>query len=159
MRPDSATPATGFLRQEHRVQEGWLDQLSQLLEEWREDPLPALRPLMLDTWPPLRAHYHVEESVVFAALRRSLPDVVAKMEQQHAYAAEVASNLQAILDNPRPTVRELQDARRLGRQFHAIAQHNIIEEERELLRLADQHLSLSEQQGLYRQLFDLRRAV
>jgi hemerythrin-like domain-containing protein len=159
MRPDSATPATGLIQEQHRTIENWLDHLAGVLAGWTNDPLPLLRPLLRDIWPIIRAHYQNEEAVLFRALRRDLPDVVGKMEQQHAYAAELITSLEALLQIPQPTVRELHDIRNIANHFQAIAQHNIIEEQRELLRLADQLLSRTEQEGLYLQLVERRAAA
>ena len=69
---------------------------------------------------------------MFERWRADFPDLVTKMEAQHAEARETAEHAESVLGSgaaPAQLVRAI-------RQFHAIAQHNIIEEERDLFRLA-----------------------
>ncbi len=158
MRPDSETPATAFLREEHRAIEPSLDRLETMLAAWKQNPLPQFRPLVRKIWPAVRLHDRNEEGIFFAAVRREFAAIVEKMEQQHADSAELGTHLADLLEIPEPSVRELSDMRKLGRRFHAITQHNFIEEERDLFRLADGLLSRNEQEGLYWMLLERRRA-
>jgi hemerythrin superfamily protein len=158
MQPDSGTPATALIREEHRAIESRLDRLGEVLQDWTEHPVPLLRPAFLESLRVLLAHYQNEESVLFSALRRDLPELLDKMDRQHSYARELAATLEVLVENAQPTVRELSEMRRLGRQFRAIAQHNLIEEERDLLEIADRLLSRTEQQGLYLRMVERRSA-
>ncbi|HWB96341.1 MAG TPA: hypothetical protein VG672_06555, partial [Bryobacteraceae bacterium] len=137
--------------------ENWLDQLARVLRDWTVDPLPMLRLTVQDTWLLAHSHYELEERTLFVAVQADLPDLIDKMQEQHAYAYELAAHLEALLDTPDLSVRQMHDLRRLAWQFHSIAQHNLLEEERELFPLADQLLTLGEQQALYRQLLEQHR--
>jgi hypothetical protein len=80
----------------------------------------------------LLRHYEVE-AIFFDAIRGDFPAMVRKMEDQHEEARELGRHF----DDPL-----------LRRRFLAIAQHNIIEEERDLFPLADRWLAAEDQQRL-----------
>jgi hypothetical protein len=78
------------------------------------------------------AHYSAEEEYL-TLLSEGSPAVADKMRRQHAEAAELAAHFEDALREGRDA-----EAIAMARRFHAIAQHNIIEEERDVfpLRLA-----------------------
>ncbi|HZT29558.1 MAG TPA: hemerythrin domain-containing protein [Bryobacteraceae bacterium] len=151
-------PATRLLREEHRTLESWLDQIARIQRDWLADPLPVLRVTVEEAWVLIRAHYAIEEAVFFSALRAHFGELVEKMEDQHERVRELAGHLEALLRVPEPSVREFQDLRRLTREFQSVAQHNILEEERDLFRLADRLLPAAEQQDLHQQMWERHSA-
>ena len=74
-------------------------------------------------------HYR-RESGLFAAAGPPFAAFVAKLEAQHAEVAEIARELDRSL-----AAGDARDVSRLCRRFRALAQHNIIEEERDLFPL------------------------
>jgi hypothetical protein len=74
-------------------------------------------------------HYEREDEF-FRSLLRQLPGPIDKMLAQHAEAIEIALHIEDLL-----TIGHVSDAMALTRRFRAIAQHNIIEEERDVFPL------------------------
>lgn len=74
-------------------------------------------------------HYRAEDEF-FAELAARLPGPAAKMTAQHGEALEIAARLEEALADG-----QTRDALALARRFHAIAQHNVIEEERDVFPL------------------------
>ena len=120
-------PSTGIARAEHRGLEVCLDRLAGALSAGVAE---AAQAAFFEAWRAGLAHYDHEERTLFAALEPDFPALAAKMRGQHEEARELAGHL----DN-----RELPEAEwmALARRFLAIAQHNIIEEERDLFALAE----------------------
>ena len=114
---------------EHREIEPWLDAMLAAIVAgcWErvDESFRHARHL-------LAAHYGREEREWSASIRRGFPEMVAKMEAQHAEALEIAAALDDVLAAGGPE----SDRLRLARRFVAVAQHNIIEEERDLFPLA-----------------------
>ena len=75
------------------------------------------------------AHYAAEEPLL-NHLARIEPAVAAKLAAQHDEALEIAARLEEAV-----AAGQAADALALARRFHAIAQHNIIEEERDVFPL------------------------
>jgi hypothetical protein len=84
------------------------------------------------------AHYR-REAPFLAAIRAHSPDVAAKLESQHAEAGEAAAEAARSLGEG-----QARDATSLARRFCAVAQHNIIEEERDVFPLAVRWLAGAE---------------
>ena len=111
--------------EEHRALEGLLDGLlasirsgDGLVESFRRSAALAA------------AHYR-REAGFLERLSQSEPALAARITAQHAEAMEIAARLdEAIAAGQQPDVLSL------ARRFHAIAQHNIIEEERDVFPLA-----------------------
>ena len=76
-------------------------------------------------------HYRAEEGFL-AEIARHEAALAEKMAAQHAEALEMAAGLEEAM-----AAGQTGDALRLARRFHAIAQHNIIEEERDVFPLAE----------------------
>jgi ribosomal protein L9 len=76
-------------------------------------------------------HYRAEEGLLAEIARHEAP-LAEKMAAQHAEALEMAAGLEEAV-----AAGQAGDALRLARRFHAIAQHNIIEEERDVFPLAE----------------------
>ncbi len=76
-------------------------------------------------------HYRAEEALL-AEIARCHAALAEKMAAQHAEALEIAAALEEAM-----AAGQTGDALRLARRFHAIAQHNIIEEERDVFPLVE----------------------
>ena len=76
-------------------------------------------------------HYRAEEGLL-AEIARHEGALAKKIAAQHAEALEMAAALEEAV-----ATGQTGDARRLARRFHAIAQHNIIEEERDVFPLTE----------------------
>ena len=112
------------LIEEHRVIESSLERLAESIAAGRidADVFRHVADLVAE-------HYRREETFL-AQLQLHEPGLAAKLRAQHDEALEIAARLAESLDagqNP--------DAIYLARRFLAIAQHNIIEEERDVFPL------------------------
>ena len=76
------------------------------------------------------ADHYVAEDHFFRGLLPQFPEALNKMIQQHSEALEIAAHAEDSLN-----LGQTSDALHLIRRFHAIAQHNIIEEERDVFPL------------------------
>jgi ribosomal protein L9 len=76
-------------------------------------------------------HYRAEEGLLVEIARHDAA-LAEKMAAQHAEALEMAAGLEEAV-----AAGQAGDVLRLARRFHAIAQHNIIEEERDVFPLAE----------------------
>ena len=76
-------------------------------------------------------HYRAEEELLREIARHEAA-LAGKMAAQHAEALEMAAALEETV-----AAGQADDALRLAKRFHAIAQHNIIEEERDVFPLAE----------------------
>jgi hypothetical protein len=78
----------------------------------------------------LAQHYH-DESALLEELRRHYPELAAKIKAQHEEVFEISRHLSdAVVGGQTET------AWRLARRFHALSQHNLIEEEQDVFPLA-----------------------
>jgi hypothetical protein len=75
-------------------------------------------------------HYRAEESFL-RALAEYEPTLAVKLAAQHAEVLEIAVGLEESV-----AAGQTSDALRLARRFQALAQHNIIEEERDVFPVA-----------------------
>jgi hemerythrin-like domain-containing protein len=78
-----------------------------------------------------REHYRAEAALL-AEIAQYDVALAGKMAAQHAQALELAASLEEAV-----AAGQTDDALRLAKRFHAIAQHNIIEEERDVFPLAE----------------------
>ena len=92
----------------------------------------------------LERHYRREHPFL-VILEQHVPKLAQKMKAQHEEALEMAARFEESLIEG-----HTRDALALARRFHAIAQHNIIEEERDVFPVADRCLSAAEQEALLR---------
>ncbi len=117
--------ATASLVEEHRALEVDLDRLAEATAAG--DPVAPFRALA----PEVAEHYRAEEPLL-AKLARSYPVLAGKILAQHAEAGEIAARLEEAI-----AADDRRDILALARRFHAIVQHNLIEEERDVFPLAD----------------------
>ena len=115
---------TRTFREEHRDIEVRLDDLGAALGS-RADWVEQFRA----AYAAATSHYE-REDVFFRSLLRQLPGPLNKMLAQHAEAIEIALHIEDLVG-----IGHMSDAVALTRRFHAIAQHNIIEEERDVFPL------------------------
>ncbi len=129
---------TAYLIEEHRRIEVELDRLADAIRSG--EPADQFRVVARLA----RAHYRTEEPFL-QRLSEISPVVGAKMSMQHADGVEIASRLEeAIGEGNR------RDVLLLARRFHALVQHNIIEEERDVFPLADRSFSPADNARLCR---------
>jgi len=146
----SLTPVSDVLRADHRRIEVHLDALLAALGELGAERLLEVRRRFLEIRALIAPHFEKEETVLYPHLRPGLPELLERMDEQHAHVREVEHCLAELLGGlaDLPTARELGEVRRLGIELHDAIQHHIVEEEDDLLRIADAELSAEEQQGL-----------
>jgi hemerythrin-like domain-containing protein len=154
----SLTPVSDALRADHRRIEVPLDALLIALVELGAERLPEVRRRFLEIRALIAPHFEKEETVLYPRLRPGLPELLARMDEQHGHAREVEHYLAELLGElaDLPTARELAEVRRLGIELHDAIQHHIVEEEDDLLRIADAELSAEEQQGLFERMVSER---
>jgi hypothetical protein len=121
---------------EHRQLETELDRFSMSLAAGYVDGEQFRRIKLL-----LTQHYCREEAFI-ARLRTIEPRFADKLKAQHGEALEIADRLAESLD-----LGEAGDAAYLARRLLAIAQHNIIEEERDAFPLAERCFPAEEPGG------------
>jgi hemerythrin-like domain-containing protein len=107
--------------------------------------LEAVTEAMRETTELVQCHYHQEDQFL-TVLERHNPKLARKMTAQHEEALEMAARFEESL-----TDGHTRDALALARRFHATAQHNIIEEERDVFPVADRCFCEAEQEALLRQ--------
>jgi hemerythrin-like domain-containing protein len=112
--------------EQHRAMEETLDELLAAIHRGDGFVEPFRRAHRLAS-----EHYRAEEALL-RELARYLPGPAAKMAAQHDEALEIAARLEEALADG-----QTRDALPLARRFHAIAQHNIIEEERDVFPLVE----------------------
>ncbi|HEV3199217.1 MAG TPA: hemerythrin domain-containing protein [Bryobacteraceae bacterium] len=125
------------LREEHRVLEGRLDALSTAIA--RGDGIAESLALAAES---ARRHY-LREQPFLGRLALYEPALADKLQSQHEEVSEISARFEEALAEGQP-----RDMLSLARRFHAIAQHNIIEEERDVFPLADRCLTTQEQEDL-----------
>jgi len=70
------------------------------------------------------------------------------MDQQHEEIRELERHLTELLAAPNPESRWLNELRSFGIEFHDRIQHHIVDEEDQLLRVAEDRLTAEEQGSL-----------
>jgi alkylation response protein AidB-like acyl-CoA dehydrogenase len=116
---------TSLLLLEHRGLEDLLDRLESAIHA-RAGEFDAARA----TAGAAAAHY-ANEAAFLERLAQSHPAVAAKIAGQHAQVLELAAAIEQAAAAAQPA-----DVTALARRLHAMAQHNIIEEERDVFPLA-----------------------
>jgi hemerythrin-like domain-containing protein len=114
------------LTDEHRGIEAGLDRLAETLGSGHLDT-----GLFRDIRKMNTEHY-LREAALLTELQAHEPALTAKLKAQHDEASEIAARLEDSL-----VAGEIGEVRYLARRFLAIAQHNMIEEERDVFPLAE----------------------
>lgn len=129
-----------YLAAEHRRIEAPLEAFLQALPAGAtaEEPFRRARELA-------ERHFELEEKILFAAVRDAFPGLVEKMEAEHQAVRELAEAFEA-------SGATAADSIRLGRQFQAMLQHHLIEEERDFFPLLARFLDEARQADLLAEL-------
>ena len=129
--------ATECLKREHADLEKLLDELAAAIRSggnWGES-LRRAAEVCAEHY--RKERYFLERFATYEAV------LAARIEAQHAEACELAQRFEEAVDEGHDA-----DALSLARRFHAIAQHNVIQEERDVFPLANRCFTEAEQQQL-----------
>ncbi len=142
--------ATELLRKDHRQIEELLDRLLLLAKHPSRNMAPSVAQITAELRQLADSHFAREEGVLYPYLRSLWPDLLAQMDEQHAYVREVDTHLNELLSelSGAPTERQYSELVRFSIELHDTTQHHIVAEEDHLLRLADSRLSANEQRTL-----------
>jgi len=119
-------PRLTVLANEHRPIEAALDRLGETVAAGRIDA-----DLLRSIGGAIAKHYANEEEFLIALYERD-PALAAKLRAQHDEVLEIAARLEVSL-----LAGKEDDAAYLGRRLVAMAQHNMIEEERDVFPVAE----------------------
>jgi hemerythrin-like domain-containing protein len=157
----SATFASDLLRSEHRLIEIQLDQLLDAVKHPTEDIVSDLRRALAGVQRLLQPHFEKEEGVVYPYVRAQLPELLSQLDEQHEYAREVEGHLVELLEAVQgaPNERQRDELVRFATELYDVIQHHIVDEEDQLLRLADSMLSQEEQTSLTAKMKDLEPRI
>jgi len=157
----SATPASDLLRSEHRPVETELDRLLLAVKHPTDDIVSDLRRALAGIQRLLQPHFEKEEGVVYPYVCAQLPELLSQLDEQHEYAREVERNLVELLDAVpgAPNERQRAELVRFATELYDVIQHHIVDEEDQLLWLADSMLSQDEQAALAVKMKDLEAAI
>ena len=144
------TSASDLLRDGHRKIETYLDNLIQALKHLTADQVAGIRENFLAIRSLESIHFEQEELVFYPELRPKLPEILALMDREHEAVRETERSLDELLQSipSSPVQRDLDELHRVGIEFHDAIQVHIVDEEDQLLKVADDLLSSSEQQRL-----------
>ena len=144
------TPASEMLRADHRQIEAWIDRLLEVAKHPTSDLVTDIRRIFAEIQSLTAPHFDREESVFYPRLRGILPDLLAQLDEQHAYIREVEDNLRELIATvgDEPTDRRRAELVRFSVELFDTVQHHIVDEEDQLLRVADSELSPIEQNEL-----------
>jgi hemerythrin-like domain-containing protein len=147
--PESA-PACAHLRKDHRVIEESLDILLAALLRLTPPLIPAIQATVRALQDLAAIHFEKEETIFYPKVRPLLSDLLDRMDVQHEEVREVERYLAELLAQPPqpPDSRWLNEVRSFGIEFHDRIQHHIVDEEDQLLRLAEDRLTPEEQESL-----------
>ncbi|HEU0140829.1 MAG: hemerythrin domain-containing protein [Bryobacteraceae bacterium] len=124
----------GQLIEQHRRMEVSLDALLALLG-CTPQARTELKSRFQDAVSIALAHYDFEDRGLFDSLRGEMPAFIAKLKAQHDEVRELSQAVTQLLHAGAMEERERSDLLLLCRRFVAMAQHNIIEEERDFFPL------------------------
>jgi hemerythrin-like domain-containing protein len=146
----ASVPASDLLRADHRRIEMVLDRLLTTVKHPGEGMALQVRDIFAEIQRLMEPHVHKEENVFYPYLRAAFSELLAEMDEQHEYIAEVTAGIDELtgLAGKGLTERQLLELIRLSMELFDAIQHHIVEEEDRLLRLADLHLSVVEQDCL-----------
>lgn len=142
--------ASDLLRADHRQIEMRLDRLLMSVKHRGEGIVSEVRDVFAEIRQLMELHVRKEEMVVYPFLRTKFPEVLGEMGEQHQYIAEVTAGMDELtgMDGMSLTERQCEELISLSKELFDVIQHHIVDEEDQLLRLADLHLSVREQDCL-----------
>jgi hemerythrin-like domain-containing protein len=143
-------PATDHLRQDHRQMEEYLDSLFAAVSHSAPELVAQVRSVVASLQHLEAAHFEKEETLVYPKLRSAFPDLLRQMDLQHEDVRELDRLVSELLSDPPdfPETRWQDELRRSCIELHDRIQHHIIDEEDQLFRLADRHLTPEDQEML-----------
>jgi hemerythrin-like domain-containing protein len=144
-----SAPACEHLRKDHRVIEERLDELLAALLQLTPELIPKVQVTVRALQDLAVIHFEKEETIFYPKLRPLLSDLLDRMDVQHEEVREVERYLTELLAPPQPLdSRCLNEVRSFGIEFHDRIQHHIVDEEDQLLRLAEDRLTAEDQESL-----------
>jgi hemerythrin-like domain-containing protein len=145
-------PACEHLRKDHRVIEERLDVLLAVLLRLTLELIPEIQATVRDLQDLAAVHFEKEEKIFYPKLRPLASDLLDRLDLQHEEVRELEAHLEQLLAEPpqAPQARWLNDLRSFGIEFHDRIQHHIVDEEDQLLRIAEDRLSEEDQKTLAR---------
>lgn len=147
------TPASDSLRDDHRRIEAQLDRLLAGVNQLTEARLGEVRQLFGEIRRLTSIHFRKEETVLYPRLRPLIPELLARMDEQHEYTRELERFLDELLSPGRELDHQrMTELRRFGIELHDSLRRHIVEEEDYLLRIADKELPAGEQQALFEEM-------
>ena len=154
-----SAPACENLRNDHRAIEERLDVLSAALLRLTPELIPEIQETVRDLQDLAVVHFEKEEKVFYPKLRPLLSELLDSLDRQHEEVRELERHLAKLLTDPpqNPDSRWLSELRSLGIEFHDRIQHHIVDEEDQLFRLAEDRLTLEEQESLAKAMKAVRR--
>lgn len=147
MTPQSACD---LLRAEHRQIETQIDRLLTTVKHPDGGTVLQVRDAFAEIQNLMTSHAHKEEQVLYPYLRARFGELLAKMDQQHEYIAEVIESMEELTGMVGQGLpeRQFRELIRLSMELFNVIQHHIVDEEDQLFRLANLHLSALEQDNL-----------
>jgi hemerythrin-like domain-containing protein len=144
------TAACDHLRQDHRQMEEHLDRLFAAVSHPGPELVAHVRSAVASLQQLEAAHFEKEESLFYPKLRPAFPDLLGQMDLQHEDVRELDRLVSELLSaTPElPDTRWLDELRRSCIELHDRIQHHIVDEEDQLFRLADRHLTREDQEIL-----------
>jgi hemerythrin-like domain-containing protein len=146
----SDTAASDLLRADHRKMEKHLDALLDALKHLSAERVAEIRRDFAELEKLAEIHFDQEERVYYPRVRALAPQVMDLMEEQHGVVRETERGLHELLESfsDPATQRSLDELHRIGIEFHDAVEVHIIDEEDQLLKLADRMLTTEEQIAL-----------
>ena len=157
----SATPASDLLRSEHRLVEMQIDELLNSVKHPAGDIVSEIRRALSGIQRLSQPHFQKEENVLYPSLRSQLPELLSQLDEQHEYVREIERHLVELIESieGRPDERQLAELIRFSIELCDVIQHHIVDEEDQLLRLADARLSQKEQTSLAAKMKELEPLI
>jgi hemerythrin-like domain-containing protein len=146
----SNTAASDLLRADHRKMEKHLDALLDALKHLGAGRVAEIRRDFAAMEKLAEIHFELEERAYYPRVRALAPKVMELMEEEHRVVRETENGLHELLESfsDPATQRSLDELHRIGIEFHDAVEVHIIDEEDQLLKLADQTLTSEEQIAL-----------
>jgi len=143
--------ASDALRADHRKMETHLDGLLYALKHLHAERVRDIRKNFLEIQQLAHIHLEQEERVFYPAIRSAAPELLAHMDGQHQDIRQTEQCLDELLAAfpASPSDRDLVELRRCGIEFHDALQVHIVDEEDNLLKVADSCLSDRQQELLF----------
>lgn len=142
--------ASDLLRADHRQIEIHIDRLLTAVKHPNQRMVFEVRAAFLEIRKLMASHFQKEEDCFYPYLRGTLGELLTQMEEQHDYIKEVTEGVFELTEGAGDGLdqRQFEELVRLSRELFNVIQHHIVDEENQLFRLADLHLSALEQDRL-----------